>query len=98
LIRAYGGAAQLALDKALDKAVDVFATVDAVVNCEAADLGKIFSTMDEFQAVKIDEEYSDDGSVHIQMEIEEQTVEMLKERILNSTSGRADVKWWPSSS
>ena len=35
--------------------------------------------MDEFQAVKLEEEYSDDGSVHIQMEIEEQTVETLKQ-------------------
>ena len=97
LIRAYGGAAQLALDKAAESAVEVFAKVDAIVNCEAADLGKIFSAMDEFQAVKLDEEYSDDGSVHIQMEIEEQTVETLKQCILNSTSGRAEVKWWPSS-
>ena len=94
LIRAYGGAAQSALELAAKEATEVRAKVDAVVNAAPGDLGKIFLALDEFAAEKIDEEYSDDGSVHIQIECEEEVAETLKERLANATSGRAEFKFW----
>jgi putative IMPACT (imprinted ancient) family translation regulator len=96
LIRAYGGAAALALEAAAGASQEVRPKCDAVVNCSPQDLGSIYFALDEFKAMKIDEEYSDDGSVHIQVEVEEELVEALKERVLNATSGRAEFKWWPN--
>lgn len=96
LIRAYGGAAQLALEAAAETSKEVRAKVDAVVNCSPQDLGSVYLALDEFAALKIDEEYSDDGSVHMQIEIEEGVAEELKDRVLGATSGRADFKWWPA--
>jgi putative IMPACT (imprinted ancient) family translation regulator len=94
LIRAYGGAAQLALELAATEATEVRPKVDAVVNGTPGDLGKIFLALDEFAAQKIDEEYSDDGSVHIQILCDEGVVEMLKQRLANTTSGRTEFKYW----
>jgi putative IMPACT (imprinted ancient) family translation regulator len=79
---------------AAKEATEVRAKVDAVVNAAPGDLGKIFLALDEFAAEKIDEEYSDDGSVHIQIECEEEVAETLKERLANATSGRAEFKFW----
>ena len=70
------------------------ARLDAVVNGTPGDLGKIFLALDEFAAQKIDEEYSDDGSVHIQILCDEGVVEMLKQRLANTTSGRTEFKYW----
>ena len=95
LIRAYGGAAQLALEKAADTAVEVTPKVDVVICVASADLGGVYLALDEFKAIKIDEEYSDDGTVHIQVEVELASVNNLKNRVQNATSGRADFKWWP---
>lgn len=94
LIRAYGGAAQLVLEKARETATLVKPIVDATVNCAASDLGGVYSALDEFKAVKVDEEYSDDGSVHIQLIVESSAVNDLQYRVRNATSGRADFKWW----
>lgn len=97
LIRAYGGAAQAVLDLATQTAVEVRAKCDAFVNCAPGDLGQIFRALDEFGAEKVDEEYSGDGSAHIHVIVEEEIAGNLRERILNSTSGRAEFKWWPVS-
>ena len=95
LIRAYGGAAQLALEKATETAVEVTPKVDCAVNCAASDLGGVYLALDEFKAVTIDEEFSDDGTVHLQVEVELASVDDLQNRVQNATSGRAEFKWWP---
>ena len=89
--RSVGSAIASALD---DAASDLWDGVNAVVNAAPGDLGKIFLALDEFAAEKIDEEYSDDGSVHIQIECEEEVAETLKERLANATRGRAEFKFW----
>ena len=97
LIRAYGGAAHAVLELAAKTAIEVRAKCDAIVNCTPGDLGQIFRALDEFGAEKVDEEYSDDGSVHVQVIVEEAIAENLHGRIMNATSGKAEFKWWPTS-
>ena len=88
LVRAYGGAAAKALEGAPSKVT--YPVVDALIDSPALDdLGGIYSSMEAHGAVKEDEEFCDDGGVHVQVTVERRRAKRLGEALRDATQGRA---------
>jgi uncharacterized YigZ family protein len=88
LVRAYGGAAAKALEGAPSKVT--YPVVDALIDAPSfADLGGIYNSMEAHGAVKEDEEFCDDGGVHVQVTVERRRAKRLGDALRDATQGRA---------
>lgn len=91
LVRAYGGAAAKSLDGA--PGALAYPKVDAVVTApDFAALGAVYLSMEAFGAEKEDEEFCDDGSVHVQIRVEKEKATAMGEAIRDATNGRAEYR------
>lgn len=90
-MRAYGGAAAKSLEGA-PRAV-VRPKVDAIIGApDASSLGAIYLAMDAFDAEKEDEEFCDDGSVHVQVIVEKARAAAFGDALRDATSGKVEYR------
>ena len=92
LVRAYGGAASAVLDDALSD--DAHSEVSfPTVTCtaivpDASHVDAVYRCLARFDAVKEDEEYSDDGSVYVELRVERSKTDELGTALADLTQGK----------
>ena len=87
--------AQGAASKVLDGAPGelVYPKVDAIITApDFSALGAVYLSMDAFGAEKEDEEFSDDGTVHVQVRVETSKAAALGEALRDATQGKAEYR------
>ena len=92
LVRAYGGAASAVLDDALSddahsKVSFPTVTCTAIVP-DASHVDAVYRCLARFDAVKEDEEYSDDGSVYVELRVERSKTDELGTALADLTQGK----------
>ena len=93
LIRAYGGAAAECLDTGKECAVRKTKLVDAMITASSPDhLGSIYRAIEKHAATKEDEEFPEDGSVFVFIELEKGEAEALRVTLRELTNGKVALR------
>ena len=87
LVRAYGGAASAVLEDAPGELA--FPTVTCtVIAPDASHVDAVYRCLARFDAVKEDEEYSDDGSVYVELSVDRAKTDELGATLADLTQGK----------
>jgi len=91
LVRAYGGAASKVLEMAPRQVA--FPTVTCtVIAPDASHVDAVYRCLDKYDATKEDEEYSDDGSVYVELSVERGKTDELAATLADLTQGKAEFR------
>mmetsp|Transcript_10345 Transcript_10345/g.19622 ORF Transcript_10345/g.19622 Transcript_10345/m.19622 type:complete len:295 (-) Transcript_10345:115-999(-) len=90
LVRAYGGAAAICLKEA--PAVTILPKLDVQMIADYSQLGVLYQVIDSNERVeKVAEDYNDDGTVRLQLSIEEEVLGNLQVLVRDATNGKVTV-------
>ena len=87
LVRAYGGAASSVLEDAPGEVAFPTVTCTAIAP-DASHVDAVYRCLARFDAVKEDEEYSDDGSVYVELRVERSKTDDLGTALADLTQGK----------
>ena len=87
LVRAYGGAASSVLEDAPGEVAFPTVTCTAIAP-DASHVDAVYRCLARFDAVKEDEEYSDDGSVYVELSVERSKTDELGATLADLTQGK----------
>lgn len=87
LVRAYGGAASAVLENAPGELAFPTVTCTAIAP-DASHVDAVYRCLARFDAVKEDEEYSDDGSVYVELSVDRAKTDELGATLADLTQGK----------
>lgn len=91
LVRAYGGAASKVLEIA-PRQLAFPKVICTVIAPDASHVDAVYRCLDKYDATKEDEEYSDDGSVYVELSVERGKTDELAATLADLTQGKAKFR------